>query len=214
MAALDSADEEDIQEEAADFVRRLSSKKQERRARKEGHETNPGRQLQLSGAMAVVNSPVSLDRDSSQPLLVDDDQTLSPSRSSTLVSPVTHTYSFHKIKSLGVDPSSWDRVTSWLERSDPTISKGKKRSAEEMENDKKILETSRGPERPTLIESLAVKVAGSPRVRDREAHKTSCESQPRLKKQRLNGALCRCNVDVSPAHTPHFPTMNLVTNGL
>ena len=48
MAALDSADEEDIQAEAADFARRLSSKKQERRSRKEGHEVNPGHQAQLS----------------------------------------------------------------------------------------------------------------------------------------------------------------------
>jgi len=215
-AALDSADEEDIPEAAANLKHYLSSKKQERRSRTGGHEVNPGRQSQLSGVMGVVDSPVPFDHDpspSSPPLLVDDDQTLSRSRSSTLVSPVTHAYSFHKIKSLGVDPSPWDRVMSWLERSDSTMANGKKRSAEEMENPK-ILETSRVSESPTLIESLAAKVAGPPRVLDQEAHKTSCESQPRLKKQRLNGVLYRCNVDVSPAHTPHSPVMNLVTNGL
>jgi hypothetical protein len=60
MAALDSADEEDIQEEAADFVRRLSSKKQERRSR-EGHRPTQVTN-QLSGATAAVNSPVPLTR--------------------------------------------------------------------------------------------------------------------------------------------------------
>ena len=216
MAALDSADEEDIQEETADFARRLSSKKQERRSRNEGHEINPGRQHQLSRATAVVTSPVSFDHEpllSSQPLIVDDGQTLSRSRSSTLVSPSIHAYSFHEIKSLGVDPSSWDRVRSWFERKDLTMSKGRKRSAEEMEGDQ-TLEMSRVPESPTLVESLAAKVASSPRVRDEEAHKISCEAQPRSKKQRLNGASCRCNVDISPGHTPHSPVMNPVRNGL
>lgn len=216
MAALDSADEEDIQDEAADFARRLSSKKQERRSRKEGHEINPGRQLQLSGATVMVNSPVPFDHDplrSSQPLSVDDNRTLSHSRSSTLVSPLSYAYSFHTIKSLGVDPSSWDRVRSWLERKDPTTEKGRKRSAEGMEDDKS-LETSRVPESPTLVESLAAKVAGSPRVRDQEARKTSYEAQPRLKKRRLNCASYPCKVGVSPAHTPHSPAMNPVTNGL
>jgi len=195
MAALDSADEEDIQEEAADFARRLSSKKQERRSRKEGHQVNPGHQAQLSGASAVVHSPIPLDHDpllSSNPLPVEDDQILSPSRSSTLVSSLTHANSFHKIKSLGVDPSSWDRVRSWLERKDLTMAKGRKRSAEEMEDDKR-LETSRISESPTLVSSLAAKAAGSPHVRDEEAHKMSCEAQPRLKRQRLNGTLCRGN---------------------
>ena len=183
MAALDSADEEDLQEEAADFARRLSSKKQDRRSREGGHEVNPGRQHQPSSATAVVNSPAPLDHDPlhSQPLADDDDQTMAPSRSSTLVAPFTYVYSFHKIKSLGEDPSSWDRVRSWFERKDPTIIKGRKRSAEEME-DEKGLERSHVPESPTLIESLATKEARSPHV---QPHKTSCETQPRLKRQRL-----------------------------
>ena len=63
MAALDSADEEDIQGEAADFARRLSLKKQERRSLKEGHDINSARESQLSGATAVVNSPVPFDHD-------------------------------------------------------------------------------------------------------------------------------------------------------
>ena len=215
-AALDSADEEDIQGEAADFARRLSSKKEERRSLKKGHEINPGRQLQLSGATAVVNSPVPFDHDplpSSQRSHVDDDQTLSRSRSSTLVSPSVHSYSFHEIKSLGVDPSSRDRVRSWFERTDSTMAKGRKRSAKEMEDDQ-TLKRSRVSEGLTLVESLAAKMASSPRVRDQEAHKTSCEAQPRSKKQRLNDALCRCNVGISPGHTPHSPVMNPVTNGL
>jgi hypothetical protein len=65
--------------------------------------------------------------------------------------------------------------------------KGRKRSAEEMEDEKR-LETSRVPESPTLVESLAAKAAGSPRVRAQEPHKMSCETQPRLKRQRLNVA--------------------------
>jgi len=202
MAALDSADEEDIQEEATDFVRRLSSKKQERRSREQGHEGTLGRQHQLSGATAVVNSPVPIGHHplpSSQPLPDDDDQTLPPSRSSTLVAPLTHVYSFHKIKSLGEDPSSWDRVKSWFERKDPTMVKGRKRSAEEME-DEKGLETSRVPESPTLVESLAAKDAGPPRVRAQEAHKTSCETQPRSKRQRLNVA----DIATLESH-PHLP---------
>ncbi len=210
MAALDNADEEDIQGEAADFARRLSSKKEERQFLREGHEINPARQPQLSGATAVVNSPVPFDHDtllSTEPSPVNDDQTLSRSRSSTLVSPSTHSYSFQEIKSLGVDPSSWDRVRSWFERKDSTMAKGRKRSAEEMEDDQ-TLETSR------VSESLAAKVAGFPRVRDQEPHKTSCEAQPRSKKQRLNDALCRSDVDISPGHTPHSPVMNPVTNGL
>ena len=216
MAALDSADEEDIQEETADFARRLSSRKQERRSRYEGPEINPGRQHQLSRPTVVIRSPVPFDHDPllwSQPLPVDDGQTLSRSRSSTLVSPSTHAYSFHKIKSLGVDPSSWDRVRSWFERKDSTMMKGRKRSAEEMEDDQ-TLETSRVPESPTLVESLAAKAEGFPRVRDQEPHKMSCEAQTRSKKQRLNGALCRCNADISSGHTPHSPVMNPVINGL
>ena len=189
MAALDSADEEDVQEEAADFARRLSSKKQERRSREEGHGVNLGHQRQLFRATTLVNSPVSVDPDpllSTQPL-PDDVQTPSPSRSSTLVALTTHSYSFNKIKSLGEDPSSWDRVRSWFERKDLTIAKGRKRSAEEME-DANGLETSRVPESPTLVESLAARRAGSPRVRAQEGHKASYETQPHLKRQRLNVA--------------------------
>lgn len=210
-AALDSADEEDIQEEAADFMRRLSAKKQERRSREGGHRVDSGHQH--SRATALVNSPVPVDPDLFQPLPDDDDETLPPSRSSTLVAPTTHAYSFNKIKSLGEDPSSWDRVRSWFEWKDPTTVKVKKRSAEEME-DEKGLETSPVPESPTLVESLAAKRAGSPPVRAQEAHKASCETQPRLKRQRLNVAGRCCNVGVSPFQAPHSPVMNPVTHGL
>jgi hypothetical protein len=188
MAALDSADEKDLQEETADFVRRLASKKQERGSR-EGHKANPGHQYQLSRAAPAVNSPMVVDDDQllSQPLPEDDDQTLPPSRSSTLVAPLKHAYSFHKIKSLEEDPSSWDRVRSWFERKPPAIVKGRKRSAEEMGDDEGP-EMSRVSKSPTLVESRAVKEADSPRVRAQEPHKTSCETQPRLKRQRLNVA--------------------------
>ena len=216
MAALDSADEEDIQEEATDFVRRLSTKKQERRSREEGYGVNPGHQHQHSVAIAMVNSPVPLERDpllSFQHFPEEEDETLPPSRSSTLVAPTTHAYSFNKIKSLGVDPSSWDRVRSWFERKDPTIVQGRKRSAEEME-DENGLETSRVPESPTLIESLAAKRAGSPRFRAQEAYQASYETQPRLKRRRLNVVGRCCNVAVSPFQAPHSPAMNPVTHGL
>lgn len=216
MAALDSADEEDIQEEAADFVRRLSTKKQERRSREEGYEGNPGHQHQHSVAMAIVNLPVPLERDpllSFQHLPEEEDETLPPSRSSTLVAPTTYAYSFNTIKSLGVDPSSWDRVRSWFERKDPTIVKGRKRSAEEME-DENGLETSRVPESPTLVESLAAKQAGSPGFRAQEAYQASCEIQPRLKRRRLDVVGRCCNVAVSPFQAPPSPAMNPVTHGL
>ena len=149
-AAPDNADEEDLQQETADSARRLLPKKQERQSHEGGHEVNPGCQHQLSSATAVVHSPAPLDHDPLhpyQPLADDDDQTMALSRSSTLIAPFTYVYSFHKIKSLGEDPSSWGPVRSWCERKDPAIIEGRKRSAEEME-DEKGLERSHVPEEP------------------------------------------------------------------
>ena len=135
----------------------------------------------------MVNySPVPFDHDpllSSQRLPVNDEQTLSRSRPSALVSPSGHSHSLHETKSLGVDPSSWDHVGSCSELKDSTMAKGRKRSAKEMEDDQ-TLKRGRVSEGLTLVESRA----GPPRVRDQEAHKTSCEAQSRSKKQRLSDA--------------------------
>jgi len=126
---------------------------------------------------------------SSQPSPVNDDQTLSRSRSSTLVSPSAHSYSFHEIKSL-----------EWIHRLGTGSGVGSSEKTQRRRRGETLRRGNGGRqttgEEPrieglTLVESLAAKVAGSPRVRDQDAHKTSCEAQPRSKKQRLNDELCR-----------------------